>query len=113
MTTEETILAFNAAFGHQDVAGVMALMTEDCVFENTLPAPDGQRYVGQEEVRKFWTEFFASTPQAKFESEEMVVSENRGVVRWRFDWGEGYVRGIDLFKVRRGKVSEKLSYVKG
>jgi hypothetical protein len=34
-------------------------------------------------------------------------------VRWRFDWGSGHVRGIDLFKVRDGKVAEKLSYVKG
>jgi hypothetical protein len=28
----------------------------------------------------------------------------------RFDWGGGHVRGIDLFKVRGGKVAEKLSY---
>ena len=35
------------------------------------------------------------------------------VVRWRFDWGDGHIRGIDLFKVRHGKVAEKLSYVKG
>jgi predicted ester cyclase len=83
------------------------------VFENTFPPPDGERHVGQVAVRKFWEDFFASTPQAKFEAEEMVVAGDRAVVRWRFDWGGGHVRGIDLFKVHNGKVAEKLSYVKG
>src|SRR5438105_735047 len=96
-----------------DVDAVMALMTDDCVFENTLPPPDGERHVGQTDMRRFWQTFFDGTPQARFETEEMVVAGDRAVVRWRFDWGSGHVRGIDLFKVRDGKVAEKLSYVKG
>ena len=43
----------------------------------------------------------------------MVVASDRATVRWRFDWGDGHIRGIDLFKVRDGKVAEKFSYVKG
>jgi len=112
-STEATINAFNEAFGRHDVDAVMALMTDDCIFENTLPPPDGERHVGQAAVRKFWQEFFTGTPQAKFEAEEMVVAGDRATVLWRFDWGDGHVRGIDLFKVRDGKVAEKLSYVKG
>jgi ketosteroid isomerase-like protein len=112
-STEATINAFNEAFGRHDVDAVMALMTDDCIFENTLPPPDGERHVGQAAVRKFWQEFFTGTPQAKFEAEEMVVVGDRATVLWRFDWGDGHVRGIDLFKVRDGKVAEKLSYVKG
>jgi ketosteroid isomerase-like protein len=112
-STEATINTFNEAFGRHDVDAVMALMTDDCIFENTLPPPDGERHVGQAAVRKFWQEFFTGTPQAKFEAEEMVVAGDRGTVLWRFDWGDGHVRGIDLFKVRDGKVAEKLSYVKG
>jgi hypothetical protein len=42
-----------------------------------------------------------------------VVAGDRAVVRWRFDSGSGHIRGIDLFRVREGKVAEKLSYVKG
>ena len=112
-TTEATIDAFNEAFNRHDVDAVMALMTEDCLFENTLPPPDGERHVGQKDVRKFWEKFFQETPRATFETEEMVVSGDRAVVRWRFEWGDGYIRGIDLFRVRDGKVAEKLSYVKG
>ena len=112
-STASTVEAFNDAFGRHDVDAVMALMTDDCVFENTLPTPDGERHVGQQAVRKFWQRFFSDSPNASFETEEMVVSGDRAVVRWRFDWGKGHIRGIDLFKVRDGKVAEKLSYVKG
>ena len=112
-TTEATIDAFNEAFNRHDVDAVMALMTEDCLFENTLPPPDGERHVGQKDVRKFWEKFFQESPSAKFETEEIVTSGDRAVVRWRFEWGDGYIRGIDLFRVRDGKVAEKLSYVKG
>jgi ketosteroid isomerase-like protein len=111
--TQATIDAFNEAFNRHDVDGVMALMTDDCIFENTEPPPDGERHKGQAAVRKFWNEFFTSSPHAKFETEELVVSGDRAVTRWRFDWGNGHIRGIDLFKVRDGKVAEKLSYVKG
>ena len=39
--TLTTIERFNAAFNRHDVDAIMALMTEDVVFENTSPAPDG------------------------------------------------------------------------
>ena len=42
---------FNDAFNHHDVNAIMALMTPDCVFENTRPAPDGTRYEGAAAIR--------------------------------------------------------------
>ena len=108
---------FNQAFARGDVDAVMALMTEDCIFENTFPAPDGERHVGANAVRLFWNQFFAGTEAPRFETEEIVAVEDRVVARWRFSWGSGkgagHVRGADLFRVRDGKVAEKLSYVKG
>jgi ketosteroid isomerase-like protein len=96
----------------------MALMTEDCVFENTYPPPDGERFAGQEAVRRFWEEFFRTSPDAVFQSEEMFAHEDRCVIRWKYDWtnadgSRGHVRGVDVFRVRDGKVAEKLAYVKG
>ena len=35
------------------------------------------------------------------------------IYRWMRDGQEGHVRGVDVFRVRDGKVAEKLSYVKG
>jgi ketosteroid isomerase-like protein len=114
-TTLEVVRRFNDAFNRHDVDGVMALMTDTCVFENTFPAPDGERYEGHAAVRAFWERFFASTPQALFETEEEFAAGDRAVVRWVFRWDDrgGHVRGVDVMKVRDGKVAEKLAYVKG
>lgn len=111
--TRATIDRFNDAFNRHDVDAVMALMTDDVVFENTSPQPDGERFAGQDAVRAFWENFFAGSPQAHFDAEEIIAAGDRCTVRWRYSWGNGHIRGIDLFRVRDGKVAEKLSYVKG
>ena len=122
MTTDEitrdAIERFNDALNRHDVDAVMGLMTPDCIFENTFPSPDGERYEGERAVRGFWERLLAESPQAHFTTEELFTAGDRGVVRWRYQWGDGtgaagHVRGIDLFRVRDGRVAEKLSYVKG
>ena len=110
--TLATIVRFNEAFGRQDVDGIMALMTDDVVFEDTSP-PDGGRHEGQDAVRAAWDALFTGTPNGRFTTEHGVVAGDRAAYQWVYDWGDGHVRGIDLFKVRDGKVAEKLSYVKG
>ena len=115
--TLSAINRFNDAFNRHDVDAVMAAMTEDCVFENTNPPPDGARYVGQDSVRVYWMKFFGKNPDGKFEGEETIVMGNRCVVRWAYikmkDGKPWHLRGVDVFKVRDGKVAEKFSYVKG
>jgi ketosteroid isomerase-like protein len=116
--TRAAVERFNDAFSRHDVDGVMAAMTDDCIFENTAPAPDGERFAGQASVRGFWQRFFTASPDATFETEEMFAAGDRCVVRWRYQWRDaggvvGHVRGVDLFRVRDGKIAEKLSYVKG
>ncbi len=115
--TIAAVTRFSEAFDRHDVAAIMAAMTEDCVFENT-PSPDGERYEGAGAVRSFWERFFADSPRAQFAAEETFAAGDRCVVRWRYIWrdaagAEGHVRGVDLFRVRDGKVAEKLAYVKG
>lgn len=116
MVSNEQLLAdFSAAFGGGDVEEIMALMTDDVVFEATTP-PDGERHEGAAAVRAVWEQLFAHTEGATFTEEERFVAGERGVLRWRFAWaGEqpGHVRGVDVLRFRDGKVAEKLSYVKG
>ena len=115
--TQAVVERFNEAFNRHDVDGIMQSMTADCVFENTRPAPDGTRLVGQAAVRSFWEEFFARSPQARFDTEDLFVAGDRCVVRWTYHWVRegktGHVRGVDVFRVRNGQIAEKLSYVKG
>ena len=117
-STIEVINRFNEAFNRHDVSTMMTMMTDDCIFDNTYPSPDGERFEGQEAVRHFWEEFFRSSPDAVFEAEEMFALGDRCVIRWRYNWknadgSPGHVRGVDVFSVRDGKVAEKLAYVKG
>jgi uncharacterized protein (TIGR03086 family) len=107
-----TVERFGAAFDAGDVDAIMATMTGDCVFESTAP-PDGERHTGADAVRAAWQRFFADAGDHRFTTEERVAAGDRVVVRWRYDWPTGHVRGVDLFRVRRGLIAEKLSYVKG
>ncbi|MCK6584262.1 MAG: nuclear transport factor 2 family protein [Anaerolineales bacterium] len=107
------VLEFNEAFNRHDVPGMMKLMTEDCVFENTAPAPDGTVFSGKEAVTQFWQEFFRESPNAHIEIEEIFGLGNHCVMRWKYSWGGGHVRGVDIFKIQDKLISEKLSYVKG
>ena len=116
--TLDVIERFNVAFNRHDVDAVMALMTDDCLFENTFPSPDGERYQGQAAVRAFWQQFFDGSSTALFEAEDIFAGGDRCAVRWTYRWAPdgaqpGHVRGVDIFRVRDGKVAEKLSYVKG
>lgn len=112
------VLAFNEAFNRHDVPEMMKLMSDNCVFENTDPAPDGTRYAGRDAVTQFWQNFFLESPHAHIDIEEIFSLGNRCIMRWNYSWEdaegkEGHVRGVDIFRVVEGLIAEKFSYVKG
>jgi ketosteroid isomerase-like protein len=116
-TTRTIIDRFNEAFNQHDADAVALWLTDDTVFEDTSPAPDGQRIEGKAAVVAFWRAWFARNPDAVFETEDVIVSLDRAVVRWVYrkvrsgqPW---HLRGVDVFTVRDGKVAAKLAYVKG
>jgi ketosteroid isomerase-like protein len=116
-TTRMVIDRFNAAFNRHDADALAPLLTDDTVFEDTSPPPDGRRIDGKAAVVAFWREWFARNPDAVFEAEDVIVSGDRAVVRWVYrkvrsgqPW---HLRGVDVFTVRDGKVAAKLAYVKG
>lgn len=116
-TTRNVIRDFNDAFDRQDPEALAALLTEDTVFEDTSPQPDGTRLEGKAAVLAFWREWFKKNPGARFEAEETIVCGNRAVVRWIYrkvrNGQPWHLHGVDLFTVREGKVAAKLAYVKG
>ena len=118
MSEIDLIHRFNQAFNAHDVPGVLALMTDDCLFENTYPPPDGERIQGKAAMRAWLETFFAASPQAHFEFEEIALCGESAFQRWIYRWVDaagaaGHVRGVDVFHLRDGKVAQKLSYVKG
>ena len=107
------VMDFNDAFNRHDVQGMMQLTSDDTVFENTDPSPDGTRYAGKDAVTKFWQDFFRDAPNAHIDIEEIFGFGNRCVMRWTYTWGDCHIRGMDVFKLKDGLIAEKLSYVKG
>lgn len=109
---------FNEAFNRHDVTGMMQFMTDDCLFENTDPAPDGSAHQGKATVTRFWRDFFLQSSRAHIEIEEIFAAGEHCVMRWVYSWVDetsqaGHVRGVDIFRLRDGMISEKRSYVKG
>ncbi len=112
MGISDVVDRFNAAWNDHDLDAAIALISDDCVFESTSPPPDGERHQGKDAVRKAWALIFADV-NARFTGEGSFEAGDRLVQQWRYDWDGGHVRGIDVIRVVDGKVTEKLSYVKG
>ena len=117
LTTHEVIERFNEAFNQHDADGVATWLSEDTIFEDTSPAPDGRRIEGKSAVAAYWREGFARNPDAQFDAEDMVIAGDRAVVLWVYrktrNGQPWHLRGVDIFKVPEGKVAAKLAYVKG
>ena len=116
-TTRKVIDRFNEAFNRHDANALALLLTDDTVFEDTSPAPDGQRIEGKGAVVAFWRGWFSRNPDAMFETEDVIVSGDRAVVCWVYrkprNGQPWHLRGVDVFTVRGQQVAAKLAYVKG
>jgi len=116
-TTRMVIERFNEAFNRHNAEALALLLTDDTVFEDTSPAPDGRRIEGKAAVVEFWREWFTRNTDSVFEAEDVIVTGDRAVVRWIYRKSRNgqpwHLRGVDVFTVRGDKVAAKLAYVKG
>src|SRR5204862_7837843 len=81
-TTRLVIDRFNEAFNRHDANALAAWLTDDTVFEDTSPAPDGRRVEGKDAVVEYWRTWFVRKPDAVFEAEYVIVSGDRAGVCW-------------------------------
>ena len=113
--TAEVIRRYNDAFLQHDPAALPPLVAEECVIENTNPAPNGSLHSGRAACLAVWQPL-AANRETPFDVEEVEVCGERAVIFWRFRWGEGdeqSVRGVNLMRVRAGQIVEARGYVKG
>lgn len=115
--TRAAIDHFNDAFNRHDADRLAQFLTDDTVFEDTSPAPDGRRVEGKAAVVEFWRAWFARNSDARFDAEDVIISGNHAIVLWTYhklrNGQPWHIRGVDVFTVRNGKVAAKLAYVKG
>jgi hypothetical protein len=106
--TTEIMRRFNDVFQRHDPSDLTELIAEDCMIENTTPAPNGARHVGREACIALWSRI-AIEPRTSFDLEETFVAGERATIRWRYRWGEGQsVRGVNLMRVRDGLIVEAM-----
>ena len=113
--TADVVRRFNQAFQdhHPEIFG--ELVGPDCVMETIQPAPDGARYEGREACLDFW-KGVASSANLVFKAEEISEMGDRGIIRWRLRWSEreaDRIRGVNIMRVRDGKIVEAFGYMKG
>ena len=116
--TTDCLQAFADAFNRHDADGIMAFMTEDCVFEASA-GPDicGARYAGRDAVRGAFAEVWTAFPDAHWGNARHFVQGDRGVTEWTFtgtrpDGTRVEVHGCDVFTFRAGRIALKNSYRK-
>ena len=112
------VIAFYEAFNRHDVAAMMLLVSDDCVFEDASPTPDGTLYSGKAAITQYWQAFFARSTHAHVKIEDTFGFGLRCILRWSYDGLEeagtpSHVRGVDLLRVQNGLIVEKLTYIKG
>lgn len=116
--TVDFLQSFADAFNAHDLNGIMSHMTDDCVFEASAgPDVDGEKFTGQEQVKKAFADVFATFPDAHWGNPRHFISGNRGLSEWIFtgtksDGTKVEVTGCDLFTFREGKIAIKNSYRK-
>jgi taurine dehydrogenase small subunit len=110
--------SFADAFNAHDIDAIMSHMTDDCVFEASAgPDFDGEKFTGQEQVRKAFEDVFATFPDARWNKARHFISGERGFSEWIFsgtkpDGTKVEVTGCDLFTFKNGKIAIKNSYRK-
>jgi hypothetical protein len=115
---ERNFSPFTEAFNQHDIPAMMQLISDECLFEDTSPAPDGTTYNGKTAITSYYQNFFLRFPQAHLKVEELLGYGIRSIIRWRVDWVDiaghpAHLRGLDLLRVQNGLICEKLSYIKG
>ncbi|RWB52037.1 nuclear transport factor 2 family protein [Mesorhizobium sp.] len=111
--TAEIMRRYNDVFQKHDPSALDDLVADDCVIENTTPAPDGARRTGKAACVELWSAI-ATAPGTRFDIEETFVAGDRATIRWRFWMADGASRrGVNLMRVADGRIVEAMGYVKG
>lgn len=116
--TEDFLQSFADAFNAHNIKAIMTHMTDDCVFEASAGYDvDGQKFIGQEQVKKAFEDVFATFPDAHWADPRHFILGDRGFTEWIFtgtkkDGTKVEVTGCDLFTFKNGKIAIKNSYRK-
>jgi hypothetical protein len=98
-----------AAFNAHDIDAFVALFAPD--YDSAQPAHPDRAFVGNEQVRKNWSEIFAGVPDFRA---ELIKASADGDTLWTEWWWSGTgleIAGVIVFGVRDGLIAWARLYV--
>ena len=110
---------FNTVWNGHDVDGILAMMTDDVVFEASFGKdPWGTRVVGKPAVRELLHGMFARIPDVRWDEIRHFVHSELAVVEWITSGtphgGTRYeAYGCDVLALLDGRIAAKRSFRKG
>jgi len=130
LTTESTLMDlaghYSAAWAHHDTNAILALHSEDSVFE---VHGGGLKATGLTEIRTALDTFFATWTQARFEPRGVLFGKGHFVAEWTLHAAivsptdvqgtqataatsqDIAIEGVDIIRVLNGRVTRKDTYV--
>jgi uncharacterized protein (TIGR02246 family) len=114
-TLADLVIRFTECFNANDLEGVLALMTDDAVYEEFT----GTISRGKAAIRAaFVPQFRGDHGEMRFNTEDLFVDAAAGkaLIRWQCTLetkrGPAAWRGLDIIHVANGRITEKLTYAK-
>ncbi|WP_375056912.1 nuclear transport factor 2 family protein [Zobellella sp. DQSA1] len=110
--------ALFAAFNRHDIEGVMACLTDDCVFEGAAGNEAfGTRFIGTDAVAAAFVKVWTTYPDVSWQGTSHFAAGDRAVSQWTFcatcpDGRRIEADGVDLFTLKGGKLALKQAFRK-
>ena len=113
--TADDLKATFDAFNRHDIDGVMTHFAEDCVFYTVAGEHEyGNKVEGKAAIARAFEAVWTTMPDVEWADHTHFLSEDgsRGVSQWTFratnpDGSRTEVQGVDLFRIRDGRIVEK------
>ena len=110
---------FNRVWNGHDIDGILAMMTDDVIFEASFGKdPWGSRVVGKPALRAFLEQMIERIPDVRWDEIRHFAHPDLVTVEWLTSGtprgGAPYkVEGCDILTIRGGRIAAKRSYRKG
>ena len=119
LTAKRTALLveFGRAWGEGDVARLMEMMAEDCLYQASAGPEPGRTFRGRQEVRRGFEIMLAHDAGSESREGRVFVAGDLGVAEWsyahkRADGVEVEIRGCDIFEFVGEKIFRKDAFRK-
>ena len=94
------------------------LVSDQSVFENNSPAPNGKLYQRKEAIAQFLLKILKQWSDVMIKIEDILGFGLRCIMLWSCNWSDdsgnkGRLRGVEICRLHDDTIPEVLSYFKG